>query len=287
MNMAVPALNIGDPADIVHSSIACQLRLGMPELCRTGLSETWLVRMCGHLHWQALAQAHGIDQPVFRNSEGARLYPAFRVVRVLDGRLEEAGENDLLDMVLTLRRTSRAGFDSEVALTVAGRHIATVTIESAFILRAVEGVNLSARRGTVAQPCLLSPTTTDRPSRPDMVWPEGPILSETIIDPTPHEDFNGVGMLYCASFQAMLDRAEWQWFRHSDPLTTTRSRMIQFLGNIELGDRVQATLHQIERHGDRLTHHIMLRRVSDGTPIAKAVTERAMVPATDLIRRIS
>ncbi|PMX90526.1 hypothetical protein C1X54_39295, partial [Pseudomonas sp. GW460-13] len=35
--------------------------------------------------------------------------------------------------------------------------------------------------------------------------------------PCPCNDFNGADLLYFASFQAMVDRAEWQWRRDADP----------------------------------------------------------------------
>nr|WP_087573565.1 Pnap_2097 family protein [Sphingomonas sp. CDS-1] len=271
----------------VYSPAIHSVRLGMPELSRVGLSENWLIKACGHRHWLALADIHGVEHPQFRNSEGARLYPAFTAVRLSDVRLEDVGENQLLEMHLTLCRTSRTCFQSEIEVIVEQRKVATVTMESAFIWRSVEGSNRSVRRGVVARPCQLLPPPPGQHPRKDVQRIAGPILRETILDPSPHEDLNGVGLLYCASFQAMLDRAEWQWFRQMDPLTATRSRTIQFLGNAELGDRIRAALYMHRTDGDTLAHMIELTRVCDGAPIGRAITQRALIPAMDLVRRLA
>jgi probable biosynthetic protein (TIGR04098 family) len=69
----------------------------------------------------------------------------------------------------------------------------------------------------------------------------------------PHEDFNGADFLYFAAFQAMLDRAEWHWFHHSDPLLVTTGRQIFYTGNIELGDQVRTTLCGIVKKGGNLS----------------------------------
>ena len=49
--------------------------LGMPHLCLGGLSETWLLRECGHRHWFLLAQATGRTVPNFRDVRAIRSTP--------------------------------------------------------------------------------------------------------------------------------------------------------------------------------------------------------------------
>src|SRR5258708_8561702 len=56
--------------------------LGMPHLCLGGISETWLLRECGHRHWFLLAQAAGRAVPDFRHDQGDPGYAAFIAVTV-------------------------------------------------------------------------------------------------------------------------------------------------------------------------------------------------------------
>ena len=48
--------------------------LGMPHLCMTGLSETWLLKECGHRHWLLLAEAAGLAAPDFRDPAGDPIF---------------------------------------------------------------------------------------------------------------------------------------------------------------------------------------------------------------------
>ncbi len=83
----------------------------MPELCRTGLSESWLLKACGHRHWMALAEAHGLAEPDFRDEHGQRLYPAFTHISVQDAYLDMVEEGSELALACTLERSGRAGFE--------------------------------------------------------------------------------------------------------------------------------------------------------------------------------
>jgi probable biosynthetic protein (TIGR04099 family) len=99
-------------------------------------------------------------------------------------------------------------------------------------------------------------------------------IATLLIDPSPHEDFNGADFLYFAAFQAMLDRAEWHWLHRMNPLLVTAERQIIYLGNIELGDQVRATLYNLVDQHDTLAHCIALSRASDGQTIAVAFSRR-------------
>lgn len=258
-------------SDRLHIPSLEPVRTGMPELCRAGLSENWLLKACGHRHWLALAQAHGLARPLFRDRDGARLYPAFIHLRVSDARLDHVAEDKWLDFAVTLRRTSRTRFRSEITASCDGDPIAKVAMETAFVRR--EGSNRNAQRAIVAGPCALMPGAPD--PRPDsrIDWQGGEPLATIILDPSPHEDFNGVGFLYFAAFQAMLDRAEWQLFRRCDMVT--RDREIAFLGNADPGEYIFATLRRQTGDADDQRHWMDLSRQRDGVIIGRAVTRHS------------
>lgn len=259
------------------------LRIGMPELCRAGLSESWMWKAAGHRHWLALAEAHGLDRPDFRDATGTRLYAAFTGVALEDGQLDTVAEHDRLAFAVTLSRTGRSRFRSTVTLSVGDETVARLTLDSAFVGRRDAGRNRSATRGLVARPCRLLPPADPQPPFRAHGWErQGAFrradrteLARLTLDPNPHEDFNGADFLYFAAFPALVDRAEWAWFRQIDPPVTTRSRRIAYLGNIELGERVTAVLCGLHRGEGTLSHWIELRREEDDSLIALAFTDRA------------
>lgn len=280
--MNSPAHDRGFQDQVLHFEILEPVRLGMPEMCATGLSETWLWKACGHRHWLALAAAHRLERPDFRDEHGNRLYPAFTTVALHDGSLDTVEEHAMLDFEVTLQRTGRSRFTSEITLTMGANVVAALTIESTFIRRTLSGRNASARRGIVARPCsLLSPHEPSAPFRADSWDTEEGFsrssrqeLDHLVLDPMPDEDFNGVGFLYCASFQAMLARAEWAWFREIEPVLVSNRRRIHYVGNAEMGDRIRATLCGKRHEGAGHATWVELTRESDGQLIAIAFSSR-------------
>jgi probable biosynthetic protein (TIGR04099 family) len=62
-------------------------RAGMPQLALNGLSENWLLKECGHRHWEALAVDAGHAVPEFIDDAGNKAYAAFTAVRLRDASL--------------------------------------------------------------------------------------------------------------------------------------------------------------------------------------------------------
>jgi probable biosynthetic protein (TIGR04099 family) len=276
---------VASPAGLHFDNLE-PVTVGMPELCRVGLSETWLLKACGHRHWMALADAFGLDRPRFTSATGERLYPAFTSVALSDCRLESVDEDCRLTFAVDLRRIGRTRFASDIMITVAGAIVAKARMESAFVQRMVVGSNRSATRALVARPCRLLPPNimADRPFRADR-WDrvgvfrrtERAELARMVIDPSPHEDFNGADFLYFAAYQSMLDRAEWRWLRPVSTMFATRNRTIHYFGNAELGDRIVATMCGRRNGPEAVEHWIELRRESDDALIALAFTRRKAV----------
>jgi probable biosynthetic protein (TIGR04099 family) len=272
----------------VVPALSDEIVLGMPHLCLGGISETWLLRECGHRHWFLLAQAAGRAVPDFRDDEGDPIYAAFIAVTVRDGRFDAAREHDALEFRSRLTRISRTRFMSVHAIPVRGCLLGEVVMTSLFVKRMEKGRNRSIAQVEVSG---LPPIVTSREYadygetvaalRRDS-WKEhlgfvrahAPVLDRFVIDPCPAQDFNGADFLYFSSFQAFVDRAEWAFFRPLDPRTTTRHRDIVYCGNIEPGDRVVVTLRARRNGAQGVDHWCRLERESDAAPIADVFTLR-------------
>jgi probable biosynthetic protein (TIGR04099 family) len=267
--------------------VADGIVLGMPHLCLGGLSETWLIKECGHRHWFMLAQASGRTVPDFRDAAGDPVYAAFVAVSVRDACLDAAREHDELGFESHLERTSRTKFMSRHRLAVRGREIGEVVMTSVFVKRTQAGVNRSLARVDVpglppVEPAgdLAADAATVAALRRD-TWTkhlgfaraEAAVFDRFVIDPCPSQDFNGADFLYFASFQAFVDRAEWAFFR-PDPRWTTRLRDIVYHGNIEPGDRVAVALRAVRRRPRALEHWCRVEREADAVPLADVFTVR-------------
>jgi probable biosynthetic protein (TIGR04099 family) len=278
---------LGGPA---MPAIADHVVLGMPHLCFGGLSETWLLKECGHRHWFLLAHAAGRDVPDFRDASGEPIYAAFVSVSVRESRFHAAREHDELAFEAQLARFSRARFVSQHRLAVRGLPIGEVVMTSTFVRRTRPGSNRSIARAELPSPPAVEHAPhLDRYQ--EMIgrlrhgrWTRHmglrhantPVLNRLAIDPCPSQDFNGADFLYFSSFQAFVDRAEHAFFR-LNPRTTTRHRDIVYHGNIEPGDRVVVMLRDVHREAvddNVLAHWCSIEREADAAPLADVFTLR-------------
>ena len=276
----------GPPAPVLPDRIV----LGMPHLCLGGLSETWLLKECGHRHWFLLAQAAGRAVPDFRDAAGEPVYAAFVAVTVRDAQFDLAREHGELAFSSRLTRISRTRFMSVHRVAVCGCPVVEVVMTSVFVKRMVAGLNRSIARVEVAGLPPVRPTpehtayaVTIAALRRDnwaehlgFVRSKAATLDRLVIDPCPSQDFNGADFLYFSSFQAFVDRAAWAFFRPRNARATTRRRDIVYHGNIEPGERVAVVLRAVRRSdntGDRiLAHWCRVERENDAAPLADIFT---------------
>ena len=247
--------------------------LGMPHLTPQGLSESWLLKHLGDVHWQMIAARIRRPAAGIEDVEGRRVYAAFRQLRLEGARFEEAREDDVLVVDSALWRLTRTQLISQHRLTAGGRGLGTVTLVSAFIRR--EG-------GSNRRVCRVEvPGLAELPGWGGLL-PEratAPHDLEEAADftftPCPSEDFNGAGFLYFPSYVAIAERA---LFASGAGLAdgVLRERTVHFHANLDAGDSVRVTT-QRSRAGDG---HVVsqLRRASDGAAMADIVTRRAARP---------
>jgi probable biosynthetic protein (TIGR04099 family) len=209
------------------SAISEPIHIGMPHLAFAGLSENWLLKECGHRHWMLLATALGLPKPDFRDAKGNRLYAAFTAVRIHNAQLGLVQEGDELRLVASLGRISRTQWLSNHTVVRGNDTVARVVMISAFLRRTVAGSNRLVQRGTATAASL--PPINPEINGADLAesahrlragnWHKhlafdrstGAELASFTFRPCPNNDFNGANFLYFASFQSIVDRAEWRW----------------------------------------------------------------------------
>lgn len=269
---------------------------GMPQLAYSGLSENWLLKECGDVHWERLAQAHGLPLPDFRDASGKRAYAAFTRVRVSEGALDRIAVNDAFHIDSGLAPAGHAQFFSRHLARGPSGRLARVEMLSAFVYRQARGDNRSVARAALTaveswRPRAHSPgpdeaqdyaeaarvrrriARDDRDARTAAAGPAG-IPLEWRCSPCPDTDFNGASFLYFATFAALVDRAEWQFFRPF-PLLAVTSRDVHYYGNVNLGEDVAVRCLEWTREPDgALAHRCGVFRATDGAWIAEVFTRK-------------
>lgn len=255
--------------------------MGMPHLCPSGLSENWLWKELGHMHWGLIAKAFGRAEAGFGPVGEPPVYAAFRRISLQDGDLGSVRENDALDVRSTVTYLSASRVVSRHVAACRDRLVADVEMTSVFVRRQAEGVNRSIARVRIegrghAMPAFgamaIQPSGTEHVFPGAVAAPDERELGTLVVEPCPHLDFNGAGLLYFSSFVAAVDRAEWHFLGKRSGLFTTRERRALFHANVELGDRLAVRM-LTSGDGAECRHRALLSTV-DGRLLAEIATCR-------------
>ncbi|WP_137719442.1 Pnap_2097 family protein [Methylobacillus flagellatus] len=252
-------------ADVQPSS-ACYLA-GMPQLGYQGLSENWLLKECGHLHWTGLADKLGKATPEFIDDEGRKAYAAFIAVRVrayspaIRENQSFVVRSALMQVAQARHFSAHALQPNEEAGTLAEAARWQVEMLSTLVFRREADNNQSVMRASFsAAPNIQSTPEAEELMETSMrmrkgVWSEcmgfsrveRRNLKQMSFLPCPDIDFNGANFLYFANFQAFVERAEWQWFGR---MTHLVEREMYFYSNLNVGDRLVVQLCDLHMAAD-------------------------------------
>jgi probable biosynthetic protein (TIGR04098 family) len=281
-----------------------RLRVGMPQLNAGGLSEGWLLRHAGDLHWEAISRKLGVASDEIRGEESNRLYPTVVALRArYEVPLASVRENDVLDASAEVVSCGGACAHGRVVAAVSGRRLA-LELLTTFAARRPDGelrmalpaARLAARWAPVEPPPALAGLARAARRRERLddpfagPWLEvgQPPLGSMRHEPSPYADYNGAGLLYFASFATIADTGERQLVRRlglaprSLPdwalATSTVRRDLFFYGNLPLGESLVVELLGLVWEGDAsVKTRVRLRRQRDGLVMADVVTRRALL----------
>lgn len=263
---------------------------GMPQLAYAGLSEHWLLKECGQHHWSGTARAHGLVLPRFCDTSGRTAYAAFTAIHLTMARLDAVAEHHPFSIDSLVRGASRSQYYSRHQVQAGDGAVAQVEMLSAFVQRLEPGNNQSVVRAIPGAPAAMDEATAGERQAIDKLLTEGRRLRQAetarcmelqrgggaplrrmAFAPCPNSDFNGANFMYFATFQAMVERAEWSWFRRRD-LPQLEQRRLYFHGNVNVGDDVEVQLLDLHDDGAALHHWCGIVRGSDGARIADVIT---------------
>lgn len=250
------------------------VRLGMPHLSPSGLSETWLLKHLGDVHWQMLARQIGRPAAQVADREGSRVYAAFRQVRIEEARFGAAREDERLSLASRLWRLSRTQLLSRHLLEIDGRAAGTVTLVSCFVRRdghsnrRVSRVDVPGLDGLEAWP-----GARPEPATPMIDHGEAARFTFT---PCAGEDFNGAGFLYFSSYVSIAERAAFALDPGRAAVARTVERTVTYHGNMDAGDGVEVVTQVRPAAPGHWRLDAQLRRTMDGALLAEIATVKLL-----------
>jgi probable biosynthetic protein (TIGR04098 family) len=255
--------------------------LNMPQMAIGGLSESWLFKELGDIHWNMLAKALGQPTRLISDSAGDRIYATFTRIQLRSScALGDYKENERIDIDSSMSRHGAGLYFSEaMANGITGSIQARLM--SSFSKFGASGSNTSLFKGLPELPpdCGI-PALADVPEfgcdyqgrRAETLAP--PIF-ECEYEIMPSHDINGVGLLYFAAYPMIDDICA---ARHAGRTyatgLSTRSRDIFYFGNSDADDKLIYRLHRSAGDDDSVEIESSISRKSDGGLMARIFTRK-------------
>lgn len=258
-------------------------RIGMPQMAMGGLSELWLFKEVGDLHWTMLENGLGCSSSEIQDANGDRLYATFTRFKLESSfNFSQILENSVAIASGKIARHGGGLFFGDIKLQIGSQQL-SVKIMSSFTKRSSASSNASLYKGqpTISSDCSIF-NLTDVPAialehREMKVLSNLPVLNSTEYNLIPQHDINGVNLLYFAAYQAINDICEAKCATDSIDWslnTSTTSRDISYYSNCDAHDVIIYKLHEAQTTDQKVTIVSTLSRKSDGKLMAAIRSEK-------------
>jgi probable biosynthetic protein (TIGR04098 family) len=269
------------------------IKIGMPEMANSCLSENWLLKFIGNEHWKLIARGFAENNDIVLEGFGKeRVYPSFVRLNYNVTPLNHFMENDEINFKTKIFSFDNRAFISETKGYTSddNKHIDAKYI-SLFSARKDENSNeleicnndisnhnikelletpAEFNEYRLARKYLLETITT--PYGEFEISEEE--LYSSVYEINPYIDINGVGLLYFAAYPIISDL---QLLRYNKNLFywSTTYRDIFYFSNMNIDDRILFKLNYTKFVDDKIVIFTSLYRESDGKLISQILTVKA------------
>jgi len=255
--------------------------LNMPQMALGGLSEHWLFKELGDMHWTTLTKAFTRPSHLLTDDAGERIYATFTRIR-LDATCPVADfeENESVGLDISVTRHGAGMFFGEAAL--AGRSGSIqAKLMSSFSKFGEGASNMSLLKGLPEIPPNFPITALaefpefgqDYRARRSQALP-APIF-ECEYEIIPPYDINGVGLLYFAAYPIINDICAARHGGRSLMMDfSTVSRDVFYFGNSDPHEKLLYRLHAWRADEGSIDMTASICRKSDGNVIAHVLTRK-------------
>ena len=255
--------------------------LNMPQMALGGLSEHWLFKELGDMHWSALTKAFATPSHLLRDDEGHRVYATFTRIRLESTcPLADFEENEPVSLDISVSRHGAGMFFGEAAVKGEARSI-RASLMSSFSKFGQGASNMSLLKGLPEiPPNFPIPAVAEFPGfgqdyRARRSQPLPAAMFECEYELIPAYDINGVGLLYFAAYPIINDICA---ARHGGrSLMTDLStvcRDVFYFGNSDPDETLLYRLHEWRADDNSIDMTASMSRKSDGNTIAQVLTRK-------------
>lgn len=279
------------------------LSINMPQMVLGGLSEHWLFKELGDMHWTMVCDALDSESHNLLDELGNRLYATFVRLRLENSHhLREFRENERLDFEGGMSRFGKSMFFSDISGHGDEKEI-RASLMTTFSVR--QSDNKSLMKGEPRIPA--HSRVVEKPSMPqfgedyremrkgnkstlDLSGENFPVGRDVLFEMdyrlNPYQDMNGVNLLYFAAYPTISDVCETEFIhrsrrdafkKHWAAESSTLARDVFYYGNCDLDDGIVFQVNSFEFvSAQRVKLATSLLRKSDLQLIANIFTLKAL-----------
>lgn len=256
--------------------------LNMPQMAMGGLSESWLLKELGDLHWSMIASGLGKTSSTITDGEGNRLYATFtRLSYFTYKSLSDFRENETLSLTDRMTRVGSGTFISEIEIGDGLGDFGAASLLSNFSRRGGDS-NASLLKGqpVISADCPIPDTTSSsviQEYRDRRASEKPPSIYSTEYEIVPFHDINGVGLLYFAAYPIISDICTARYRPEIATDFSTTKRDIYYFTNAEPTETLVLNIHKWDETPERIDIETSISRKSDGVTMGYIITRKRRV----------
>ncbi|TAF96718.1 MAG: hypothetical protein EAZ32_07375 [Cytophagia bacterium] len=283
--------------DVIKNKILKEITIDMPQMAIQALSENWLFKELGNLHWQMLCDGLNTKSFELKDELNNRLYATFVRISINSTvPLNQFNENETLKIEGEINRFGNSMYFSNIILK-SRESIINANLMTSFSIRnesdntklvksqpnsaknSIEEFSMNPKFGNEYR--LIKKNELDEIKIGNVTFKiHDNFIFETTYTINPYYDLNGVGLLYFASYPIISDVCEANYFNALDnnhdrwELTYyTLSRDILYYANCNINDEILYKLNSFSFiENNTVQINSSLYRRSDNSLMARIFT---------------
>ncbi len=281
-------------AEPIQSKILKEITIDMPQMAIEALSENWLFKELGNLHWQMLCNGLSTKSYNLKDELNNRLYATFVRIKIQSsGALNKFRENETLRIDGDMKRYGSSMYYSSITLRSDEATIHANLMTSFSIRNDLDNTKLVKSQPDTKENLIEELDTNPQFGNEYRLIKKNELKEVKIGDVkfliqddsifeikytiNPYYDLNGVGLLYFASYPVISDVCEAGFFNTQEKNNSrweltyhTLSRDIFYYANCNINEEILYKLHSVH-YIDSNTVQISssLHRTSDKALLAR------------------
>ncbi len=275
---------------------ACRTtEINLPQMANSALSENWLLKEIGDIHWEMLSKGLNQKSSQFVDASGNRLYAAFARINYAISPLNSFKENETLGFGGAIKRYGNHAYFSSVNAHSGNKSLRANLMTSFSARKANDnstiapgklcGANNHIEEMEQCPEFYLAHRTLSKGKVSEIytggyVFPvTDQILESMNYTINPYFEINGAGLLYFASYPIIADAVVSRFFRQTmgvknfDSTYFTIYRDVFYFANCNADDELVLELNSVEHiGGDKIRLSASIYRSSDSKLMARVFT---------------